>query len=262
MAGDRLLLHTHTGLGDHIICNGMVHAFAEVCDVVYVPYRKFFRESMQTLYEGFSNIELLEFPDIDITRNKHLLEDFANKNNCSMLSAADPEIQYTRLLRKLPNGQLDYANLAISSDRQMYEIVEVPFSARYTKCQIPQNTKNSKKLFDSLYKGRDYMLVHRYSSNKPDGYPINVAVSGNINNLDIIEIKEGATNNIFDYMDLIYNAKEIHVVPSSVGCLVDSVVDRTSARLFFHNIKACVETQVNCRWNNNRWGVIGYEVMY
>lgn len=258
----KLLLHTHTGLGDHIICNGMVHAYSEVCDIVYVPYRQFFKESMTTLYEGFDKIKLLEFPDIDITRNKHLLEDFANKNNCSMISAADPEIQYTNLLRKLPGGRIAHANLAIGSDRQMYEIADLPFSMRYTKCRIPQTTKNSKNLYDALYKGRDYMLVHKYSSNKNDGYPVNLNAGGNINNLDIIEIKDGITNNIFDYMELIYNAKEIHVVPSSVGCLVDSVVDRTNAKLFFHNIKASVETQVNCRWNNNRWFIVGYEEMY
>ena len=259
---NKLLLHTHTGLGDHIICNGMVHAFTDVCDIVYVPYRKHFRESMETLYEGFDKIKLLEFPDIDITRNKHLLEDFANKNECSMLSAADPAIQYTRLLRRLPDGKIDYANLAINSDRQMYEIVDVPFSMRYTKCNIPLKTKNSKNLFDSLYKGRDYMLVHKYSSNKNDGYPVNLNVGGNANNLDVIEIQEGVTNNIFDYLDLIYNAKEIHVVPSSIGCLVDSIVDRAPGRLFFHNVKASVETQVNCEWNKYRWSVVGYDVMY
>jgi hypothetical protein len=45
-----LVLHTHTGLGDHIITNGMVHSFTEDYDKIYIPHIEIFSESINTNY--------------------------------------------------------------------------------------------------------------------------------------------------------------------------------------------------------------------
>ena len=84
----------------------------------------------------------------------------------------------------------------------------------------------------------------------------------NSNNLPIVEIKLGLTENIFDFVDLIKNAKEIHAVGSFFQCLVDSMFDKTSADLNFHNIMMKHDTQLNCGWNDNRWNIIEYERKY
>jgi hypothetical protein len=48
-------------------------------------------------------------------------------------------------------------------------------------------------------------------------------VTKNINpNLRIIKAERSLTNNIFDYLKLIENAKEIHCIPSSFLFLCDS----------------------------------------
>ena len=70
-----IVAHTHTGLGDHIITNGMIHSFAEDYDKVYVPHIKMFGESIRALYKGYDKIETVELPDIDINLNgRHLIE--------------------------------------------------------------------------------------------------------------------------------------------------------------------------------------------
>ena len=250
---NKLLLHTHSGIGDHIICNGMVHSYAEKYDIVYVPHLKMYGESVRTLYDGFSKIIPVEFPNIDLNRNRHLLQDFAIKNNAEMISIADPDIQYSNHLRILEDGNAHWVTLAIGSDRQFYELADLTFSTRYNKCHIPENTIKSEELYVKLSNKKPYVLVHRYSSGRKLGYPLVINT-----HLNVVEITENITNNIFDYLTLIKNANEIHVVPSSIGCLVDSIATKIKAKLFFHNVKCSVETQVNCKWNNFRWIVVDY----
>ena len=81
-------------------------------------------------------------------------------------------------------------------------------------------------------------------------------------NLRVVKIQTGITNNVFDFVDLIKKAKEIHVVGSFFQCIVDSMVDQTSADLYFHNIMIKHDAQINCAWNNNRWIQLEYRNKY
>jgi hypothetical protein len=77
--------------------------------------------------------------------------------------------------------------------------------------------------------------------------------------MKIIEITPNITKNMLQYAKLIENAKEIHCVPSSFYCLTDSITERTSANLFFHDIRAATLMQINSKWNNNRWNIVKYD---
>ena len=51
----------------------------------------------------------------------------------------------------------------------------------------------------------------------------------------VFEINHGLTNNLLDYVDIIQQAKEIHVVDSSLYHLIDNM--NVEAQLFFHDIR-------------------------
>ena len=255
-----LVIHTHTGLGDHLITNGMVHSFAERYDKVYVIHLNMFKESVQALYNGYSNIETVAFEDKDINLyQRDKIAELAKNTNSELVSIADPYLFYPRRLVLDKNGNLIRVNTAVNFDRQFYELAGMHFSIRYTKCKIPNSTKRSKEILMDLTKGKDFRLVHNTSSQSTTGYPIDMNAESPFSNLPVIEIKPGITKNIFDFVDLIKEAKEIHTVGSFFHNLVDSMTEQTLARLVFHNIMIKHETQINCFWNNNRWLQLDYD---
>ena len=253
---NKLVLHTHTGLGDHIITNGMAHSFAEDYDVVYVPHIKMFGESIRALYKDHPKIQPVELPDIDINlKGRHLIKQIVDENSAEYIGICDPYLSYPRRLVFNKDGELQWVHVATNFDRQFYELAGMHFSVRYTSCKIPESTETSKALYDKLSNGKEYILVHN-SSSQSSGYDLQI---NNPNNLPFIEIKPGLTNNVFDFVDLIKNAKEIHAVGSFFQCLVDSMFDKTAAALYFHNIMMKHDTQINCGWNENRWNIIEYD---
>ena len=259
----KLLLHTHTGLGDHIITNGMVHAFTEQYDLVLVPHIKMLNTSIVALYDNFPKIKPVMLPDIDITRNgMHLLQEIREKENAEMVSIADPYLYYPRRLLQNSQGNLEYVNVPTNFDRQFYELAGMHFSYRYTKCRLPESTANSKKILNELSKGGNYILVHNTSSQTSTGYPLQIEQVTKNKGLPVINIVPGITDNVFEFYDLIVNASEIHAVGSFFQCLVDSLWEKVSCPMFFHNIMIKHDTQINCRWNDNRWMVLDYDRKY
>ena len=252
-----IVAHTHTGLGDHIITNGMIHSFAEDYDKVYVPHIKMFGESVRSLYAGYDKIETVEFPDIDINlHGQHLIDALIHDTNSEVARICDPYLYYPRRLILDKDGKLCYVHTATNFDRQFYELAGMHFSYRYTKCRIPPSTDKSNELYQTLSKGKNYILVHSNSS-QSEGYPLSID-----SNLPVVEIKPGITDNVFDFVDLIRNATEVHVVGSFFQCLVDSMWNDVKGKLFFHNIMMKHDTQINCIWNNNSWNVVEYDRKY
>jgi hypothetical protein len=103
--------------------------------------------------------------------------------------------------------------------------------------------------------------VHRYTGDSLDGIPINIPgfrKSAGLNeNIQIIEIKEGITDDMMQYVKLIQNAQEIHCVASSFHCLVYSI--QTNAKLYFHDIREKTSMAVNTQWNNFKWIEVFYD---
>ena len=258
-----LVLHTHTGLGDHIITNGMAHSFSKDYDLVYIPHIKMFGESVRALYKGFeSKIKTIELPDIDINLNgRHLIKNLVDETNSEYIGICDPYLYYPRRLVCNSEGKLEYRNVATNFDRQFYELAGMHFSLRYEECKMPESTEKSKEIYNKLTNGEDFILVHNGSS-QSSAYPLNIKQTSKFPGLKLVEIKPGITNNVFDFVDLIKQAKEIHVVGSFFQCIVDSMTEQTDANLVFHNIMIKHDTQINCGWNNNRWTVIEYDRKY
>jgi len=257
-----LLLHSHTGLGDHIICNGMAHAFADTYDKVYLIHIKMFGDSIRALYRGHHKIELIEFPDIDVTKNAMgEVRKAASDRNAELLSVADPLLYYPQRLLVNNKGDIIQMHIATNFERQFYEIAGLPFCYRYTRAVMPESTESSRKLLQDLTAGEDFVLIHNASS-QSEGYPIALDQVTKHPNLRRVYVKPGHTNNIFDYVDLIKRATEIHTVGSSFYCIVDSMFNQTTAKLFFHDLVMKHETQINTVWNEFKWNVVSYNARF
>jgi hypothetical protein len=264
-----LVFHHHTSLGDHFICNGIVHTYAEqLCDRLHLPCHHRYYETISCLYQDFENIIVHPFNDDWPTLEREMFP-WAEKNGWPVTRIGFENVYY----RNIHRVNLPPEYVSINFDRQFYEQANILFSERYNKFRLPQTIEGCEELYDTLTEGEtEYIIVHSNSSAAggkstskdhllKKGYDIDLYSwrKDGDSNLKVVEIQMGQTSNMLAYMKLIENAKEIHCINSSFFCLVDSVCTKIKAKLFYHDIRINNITQINC-WTTggNRWTVIDY----
>ena len=227
-----IIVYHHLGLGDHFICNGLVNDIAEripvylICKDTYFP-------TISCLYG----------------------DNFAVKPIAITNSSYESEVEQVKVLERemrLPLYTIGFANIDHTRfDQNFYEFANIPFEYRYTKFKLPKFTVGAINLFTKLYQGQEYILAHTQSSE--GSYDINIE-----SDLPIIYVNPNETNNMMNWCDLIKYATEIHCIPSSFYCLVDSMANNIKAKLFYHSMRRGTLLQPNNQYNNNRWNIIEY----
>lgn len=249
-----LVIHHNTSLGDHIVCNGIVHTYARKYDVIHLACQENYYESVQCLYQDFPNIIVHPF-DTDINKLRYQVNEFVYKNGYALLRIGLEKVKFTDI------GTHSPWMCPVYFDWQFYELAEVLFKYRYLRFKFPKKVEGSEEIYKKVVGDhKEYILVHNMSS-LSNFYPIDLfSWRNNENNhLPIIQVKPGITNNIFQWIDVIKNATEIHAVPSSFFCLVDSVATQIKPKLCYHDIRLDTKIQVNTRWNNHRWHLRDYD---
>lgn len=240
---DRLFFMGPMSLGDSFVLCGMVNHFADRCNELHVPADPRFFETIKTLYQDHPNIRVVSIPQ-DWTTEREYVERFG----------------LSRILRiDLVHSKIKNFDITPMWDIQLYSNYELSFGLRYSNFRIPKHIAGSKELYQQLSNNEPYILIHKHSNDFPHGAPIDVngfRQGHGFPNYRVIEITEGITNNMMQYLDLIKNAEEIHCIPSSFHCLVDSIP--TNAKLFFHDIREKTSMAVNSAWNDNKWIMVNY----
>lgn len=129
------------------------------------------------------------------------------------------------------HGNTSFASNFVESK---YKLAEVPLTERWN-LKYKRNTKKEDELFDKLYKGKDYYLVHGDSS---QGSHINFIGD------NIIKVRPIDGFNIFDWRKLAINAEKIHCVDSSFCNFIES--DKS----FKHKQK----TYIQAKRMESKWG--------
>jgi hypothetical protein len=240
---DRLFFMGPMSLGDSFVLCGMVNHYADRCNELHVPADPRFFKTIKTLYQDHPNIRVVSMPQDWHSENVYV-----------------ERHQLSRILRiDLVHSIIKNFDITPMWDIQLYSNYELSFGLRYSNFRLPKHIEGSDELYNELSGGEPYILVHRFSNDFPVGAPINIPAfraAGNLPDYKIIEIRDGITDNMMQYVKLIENAQEIHCIPSSFHCLVDSVP--TQARLFFHDIREKTSMAVNSAWNDNKWIMVHY----
>ena len=122
-----------------------------------------------------------------------------------------------------------------------------------------KSTERSKNLKQSLVGTDSYILTHTSYQGK-DRVKIDLSswrdkpYEGKI-----VELSPSLTDNVTDYYDLILGASEIHCIPSSMHCLVDSIYDEVLGKMFIHDIRIDTKMHFNNKWNNGCWVWVRYD---
>lgn len=242
---DRLFFLGSVGLGDSFVQSGLVHHFADRSHELHLPAQPKFFKTIKTLYQDHPSIIVIPLEP----EEEHITQ-YVQENKLSRILPI-PLVQTT--IRKY--------QIIPMWDIQTYSNYELSYGLRYSNFRLPNHILGSEELYNALSNNEPYIIVHRYTGDDTAGIPINIPEfrknAGLENNIRIIEIKEGITDDMMQYVKLIQHAEEIHCVPSSFHCLVDSI--QTNAKLFFHDIREKTSMAVNTQWNNFKWNEVNYE---
>lgn len=239
-------------IGDIIVIAGAATWFSERCHHVYFPVTKDNVEFARTLFKENKKITVIEYTDMYTYTD---LNEFIQKNKLTIFSL--PEVV------RITNS--DNVTCTVLWDEQFYTFFDLPFSIRYSHFRLPSNLPESILLYQRIVTNPRYILVAKKMGSKDQTVNIDLDSARSTENLDaldnfqVIELTEDITSNIILYAELIKHAEEIHCVPSSIFCFVDSITHTTSAKLFYHDIRANTIMRVNNTWNNKRWKIIKYD---
>ena len=229
---DKFLAYTHLGLGDHIVCNGLLNYFSESFDKIYLPVKSRDINNITYLYKDNQKIEVFK---IEHSSEVEDINSFAKKNNLITLKVG--------FKKRKPPFNLSF-----------YDQFGLPYSYSISKFRVPRDIKKEKSLYQHLkdvYKVKDrYQVVHNQSSYGKVSLQVN-------NELPTIFIEKETDlyKNIFLYSKVIKNATEIHCLDSSFLHLVERV--ETDAELIFHNIKKDGQRGADVHLVKN-WKIVNY----
>ena len=200
-------IYHHLGLGDHIICNGLVRYFCKKNKSknisLVVKERNF--NNVSRMYKGFENICFTKVDD-----DKGFLSLYSK---CSATPVLRVGFEKTR-----PN---DF-------DVSFYDCAQISFSERWNSWDLERDDEQEKKIIEEFDVTGDYIFVHDSSS--VDKYNLNI-------DSDLPQIRPkrlSSEKSIFDWLGVIENAKEIHCVNSSFIHLINSY--NFNNKKYYHTI--------------------------
>tara|TARA_B100001250_G_scaffold375154_1_gene362514 strand:+ start:2631 stop:3374 length:744 start_codon:yes stop_codon:yes gene_type:complete len=213
--GQEIIIYPHLGLGDMIICNGLVNKLGNYFSKINLIVDKKFHKQAEHLYSLNSDVKIVSENPVEVNNLDEFVHNFSLNNNLEILRVS-----------QIKSGKPFY--------HEFYKSVKLSYKHSYKAFKLPEDIELQDKLKNHLIKSYNvdplnYALVHRDSSNK--SYDLKIE---NLNKI-YVEEKTDLFKNIFLYKDLIRDAKEIHCINSSFLHLVDRV--DTNAKLYYHDVR-------------------------
>jgi hypothetical protein len=192
-------IYHHLGLGDHIICNGLVRKIKENHDKVVVFSKTSNYENVSYMFRDDPNIIIKPF-EID-----ELVSEYIQKNNISNNTL-----------------KVGFDNLWIGNpktfDIGFYNNANIPFECRFSHFKFLRNSEKEKEIIDTLNPNNDpFIFLHE---DKKRGF----LLDRNKIRKDLKIIENDLRFNIFDMLGLIEMSDEVHLMQSSIKDLINSFI--------------------------------------
>jgi len=205
---DNCYIYHHLGLGDHLICNGLVRYLIKSLDlkqITLVVKRPNLSNIMRMFKDRPAYINFLT-----VDRDSDFI-DFYNQNKAPLFKVGFEKCR------------------SADFDKSFYDSVYVPFEERWNSWYIQRDDEQENKLFEELKIDGDYIFVHDQSSVGK----YNLKIDSDLRQIRPDKLK--CETSIFDWIKVIENAKEVHAISSSFVHLINSL--KLNNSLYFHNIK-------------------------
>jgi len=202
-----IYIYHHLGLGDHIVCNGLVRHIYEQHDHVTLFCYHHNLKNLQYMYRDLDNLIL-----------KPMSSDGEIMNFIITTGIPVIRIGFERMSQFYHNNTFDKA---------FYDIAGLDFNIRYDKFYLKRDSNTEDLVYNELNPNNEkYIFVHDDPSR---GFSIN----SEKHRSDLKIIKNDKRFNIFEMIKIYENAEEIHFMESSISALLNSYVLKDS-KLFLH----------------------------
>lgn len=219
----KMTVYHHLGMGDHIICNGMV----------------------RNLYKTHKFIDLFCY-DYNEKNVKYMYRDLTNFNTIPV--ASDEEANSMISYRKINVLKIGFESLYIKTrsktfDIDFYKMAGVPFNCKFDDFYFERDFSKEDSILNLINPNKEpYIFVHG-----------DLDMTKVRNDLKIIH--NPINYSLFNLITLLENAEEIHVMESSLKCLINQY-KLLKPKLFYHAyVKYCSDYY-------NTQGLNSYQIIY
>lgn len=197
----RMLLDFHHGMGDEIICNGLVREYCKRYEMVGIFCLKRNYPSVSFMYRDLENLRI------------HVVASHAERYRFRFLNTFRlGENRYDEI--RAIDAYDDESGIRF--ERQVYGRFGLPLEKKWDSFFVKRDSEREEALFQKLGLSEPYQFVH------DDGrFPLDRSRISPT--LRVVEPTKELTDNVFDCCGLIERAAEIHVVDSSFIVLIDSL---------------------------------------
>lgn len=197
------LIYQHMGLGDHLVCNGLVRNIItpESDYIMFVKPHNL--GSVSYMYRDLANLKFVECDD----------------------AGAVNLINRLRFTNRLHMIGFNWIDTSKSFEENFYLQHGVSLSEKWNSFRCDRDVELERKVYDYFNINEPYIFVHddnRYKLN-PSRLPQNIRV---------IRPEIGLTDTIFAYARLIEQATEVHCMESCFGFMTDNM--GLNRELFMH----------------------------
>jgi len=204
---DTLHIWHHLGMGDSIIANGIVRHYASKWKNIVLFYKDPYKKNVERMYVDLKNISFIDGG----TKEDNLAKGW------TLLNQTKPLLKI-RLEHNLTDGR--------TIDQYFYDQAGIPLSYKWDKFHIERNQKREQEVYYDilgLKNNESYIFLHDYPG---------IETKYIDNNIKIIR-PDNLEISLFDYLYVIEQAKEIHLMNSSFFCLADCI-QLKHEKLFYH----------------------------
>ena len=239
----RLIVHHNVGIGDHLICNGLVNYISKKENIYLICSLRNY-ESIKYLYSENLNVKVLPVPSLKTINN--LINVYVLKKGINIEKAFSKLISIVIFCKIQYIGfeKVEYPDW----DRSFYDIANLPFEVRYEMLSLPHSLPKKPK---KINLEEDFILIQDTSSKTNNRFQLNIETKHKK-----VFINKDITSNFFSNIHLIMNAKEIHSIDSSLVHLVEAV-GNVDSKLFFHDIRKHYQGSVFSA--KKEWTIVNYE---
>jgi hypothetical protein len=232
-----LLIHHHLGVGDSILCNGLVRFLLANCsnisNIIVCSWEKN-KKSIERMYDDDNRISVLPLPEnVDEIFS---VDQYVKENNISNFMRCG----FGMLDQLLQLGTIK------TFDEAFYICANVPFEIKWTNFYYRRNLEKENSVLNKLNPHSEpYIFVHddvtrgyTFEPHNPHGLPI---------------MRNDLSESIFDMGVVLEKATEIHCMESSFRALIDHLPDVRCPLFFYPNIRAIngnvVSPSLKKQWN-------------
>jgi hypothetical protein len=200
----------HLGLGDHIICNGLIRSLYNQYDKILLPVKHHNIYNISDMFKDLINIKIVPVTD-DHDMIRYI--NFASK--------------YIHSILKIGIFGDEFMKNVDTFDESFYKQASLEYSSRWSHFKYMIEKDKQLKFLDE-----EYIFVH-------DDYSRNLNIKKEyLKDLYIYRPKHvlgsSSSATIFHYISILENAKEIHCMDSSFACMIDHIPSLKNKNKFIH----------------------------